>query len=87
MPGHCLVHVRLMHCMRVWLRNGYTQAYVQVMQHTHSHKAVAGRAEAKKLLSRRRQSNYNNIFLWPESEYITKKKVISKISVDPILCL
>ena len=25
-PGHCLVCVRLLHCMRVLLRNGYTQA-------------------------------------------------------------
>ena len=35
--------------MRVQLRNGYTQAYVQIMQHTHTHKAMAGRVEAKKL--------------------------------------
>ena len=28
------------------------------MQHTHTHKAVTGRVEAKRLLSRRRQSNY-----------------------------
>ena len=44
--------------MRVQLRNGYTQAYAQIMQHTHTHTAVTGRIEAKKLLSRRRQSNY-----------------------------
>ena len=56
---HFLVHVRLLHCMRVWLRNGYTWAYVQIMQHTHTHKAVTGRVETKKLLSRRRQSNYS----------------------------
>ena len=47
------------YCMRVRLRNGYTRAYVQIMQHTHTHKAVTGRVEAKKLLSRRRQSNYS----------------------------
>ena len=35
-PGHCLVHVCLLHCMRVRLRNGYTQAYVQIMQHMHT---------------------------------------------------
>ena len=46
-------------CVR--LHNGYTQAYTQVMQHTHTHKAVAGRVEAKKLLSRRRQSNYRKV--------------------------
>ena len=45
--------------MRVWLRNGYTQAYTQIMQHTHMHKAVTRRVEAKKLLSRQRQSNYS----------------------------
>ena len=58
-PGHCLVRACLLHCMRVRLRNGYTQAYAQIMQHTHTHKAVSGRVEAKKLLSRRRQSNYS----------------------------
>ena len=46
--------------MRVPLRNGYTRAYVQIMQHAHTHKAVTGRVEAKKLLSRRRQSNYSH---------------------------
>ena len=49
--------------MRVRLRNGYTRAYAQIMQHTHTHKAVSGRVEVKKLLSRRRQSNYSNQFL------------------------
>ena len=46
--------------MRVRLRNGYTQAYAQIIQHMHTHKAVTGRVEAKKLLSRRKQSNYSN---------------------------
>ena len=36
---------------------GYTWAYAQIIQHKHTHKAVTGRVEAKKLLSRRRQSN------------------------------
>ena len=45
-------------CMRVRLCNGYTRAYAQIMQHTHTHKAVTGRVEAKTLLSRRRQSSY-----------------------------
>ena len=31
------------------LRDGYTQAYAQIMQHTHTHKAVTGRVEAKKV--------------------------------------
>ena len=30
------------------------------MQHTHTHKAVTGRVEAKKLLSRQRKSNYSS---------------------------
>ena len=58
----------LLHCMRVRLCNGYTRAYAQIMQHTHTHKAVTGRAEAKKLFSRRRQSNYGEYFLM-SSEY------------------
>ena len=38
---------------------GYTQAYVQIMQHKLMYKAVTGYVEAKKLLSCQRQSNYN----------------------------
>ena len=53
------MRARLLHCMRVRLRNGYTRAYAQIMQHTHTHKAVTERVEGKKLLSRRRQSNYS----------------------------
>ena len=51
LSGQCLVRVRLL--------DGYTQAYAQIMQHTHTHKAETRRVEAKKLLSRRRQSKYN----------------------------
>ena len=54
----CFESSKSLHCMRVRLRNGYTQAYAQIMQHTHTHKAVTRCVEAKKLLSRRRQSNY-----------------------------
>ena len=61
-PGHCLVRACLLYCMRVQLCNGYTQAYAQIMQHTHTHKAVTRRVEAKKLLSCRRQSNYRVIY-------------------------
>ena len=53
------VRACLLHCMRVRLHNGYTQAYAQIIQHTHMHKAVTGRVEAKKLFSRRKQSNYS----------------------------
>ena len=48
----------LLHCMRVRLRNGYTEAYAQIIQHTHTHKVVTRHVEARKLLSRRRYSNY-----------------------------
>ena len=41
------MHACLLHCMRVRLRNGYMQAYTQIMQHTHMHKAVTGRVEAR----------------------------------------
>ena len=36
-PGHCHVRACLQHFMHVRLRNGYTQAYVEIMQHTHTH--------------------------------------------------
>ena len=36
--------------------NGYTWAYVQIIQHTNMHKVVTGRIEAKKSLSRQKQS-------------------------------
>ena len=47
------MRVRLLHCVRVRLRNGYTRAYAQIIQHMHMHKEVTGLVEAKKLLSRR----------------------------------
>ena len=65
--------VRLLHCMHVRLRNGYTRAYAQIMQHTHTNKAVTGCVEAKKLLSRRRQSNYrvpDQLPLWLQQSLI-----------------
>ena len=50
---------------------GYTQAYTQIMQHTRTHKAVTGRVEAKKLLSRRRQSNYSwHVFIRKEPRFL-----------------
>ena len=48
-PGHCLVCAYLLHCMHVWLPKAYTPVYAQIMQHTHTHKAVTGCAEAKKV--------------------------------------
>ena len=35
--------------MCVELCNGYTRAFARIMQHTHTHKAVTGRIEAKKV--------------------------------------
>ena len=43
------------------------------MQHTHTHKAVTGGVEAKKLPSRRRQSNYS------KSDFVLTKLCISII--------
>ena len=39
--------------------NHYTQSHTHAMQQRHMHKAVTGRVEAKKLLSRRRQFEYS----------------------------
>ena len=58
--GHCLVRVCLLHCLRVGLRNGYTQAHAQTKQHAHMHKAVDMRVKAKILLSHQRQSDYRH---------------------------
>ena len=44
-PSHSLVCVCLLHCMHEQLCNVYTQAYPQIMQHTHMHKAVTGRVD------------------------------------------
>ena len=46
---HGLVHVRLLHCVHVWLQYGYTLAYAQIRQHAQMHKAVTVLIEAKKL--------------------------------------
>ena len=79
------MRVRLLHCMRVRLRNGYTRAYAQMMQHTHTHKAVTGRVEAKKLLSRRRQSNYSPVIDF--TKFLMHRKTLrsSKLRVEPII--
>ena len=69
LPCACAFAVLYAYCMRVRLHNGYTQAYEQIMQHTDKHKAVTGRVEAKKLLSRRRQSNYSNIHISSKVSY------------------
>ena len=43
------------------------------MQHTHTHKAVTRRVEAKKLLSRRRQSNYSYKWQFQVKNLVTDK--------------
>ena len=58
------MHVCLLGCVHVRVRNGYTQACAQIMQHTRMHKAVTVRVEAKMLLSRRRQSDYSKNILF-----------------------
>ena len=74
----------LLHCMRVRLRNGYAQAYVHIMQHRHMHKAVTGCVEAKKLLSRRKQSNYTIIQTWPTSVISFRQIKIFSPSQKPL---
>ena len=39
------------------------EPHAQIRQHTHMHKAVTGCVEAKKLFSRRRQSDYSYVDL------------------------
>ena len=45
--------VRLLHCVRL------CDSYMQMIQHTYMHKAATRYAEANKLVSHRRQSNYS----------------------------
>ena len=80
-PGHCLVRVRL--------RNRYTRAYAQIMQHTHTHKAVTGRVEAKKLLSRWRQLNIYSDCLRRESNFLASTRPVTALCVCVccILCV
>ena len=52
------MRVRMLHYLRVGLRITITQSHTHTMQQTRMHKAVTLRVEAKKLLSRRRQSEY-----------------------------
>ena len=61
--GHCLVRVRMLHYLHVGLRITITQSHTHSMQQTHTLKVVTQRVEAKKLLSRRRQSNYRCLHL------------------------
>ena len=57
--GHCLVLVRMLHYLRVSLPITIMQSHTHAMQRTHMYKAGTRRIKAKKLLSRRRQSQYN----------------------------
>ena len=50
--------MRMLHYLRVDSRITITQSHTHTMQQTHTQKEVTGRVEAKKLLSRRRQSEY-----------------------------
>ena len=61
--GHCLVRVCILNYLRVGLRITITQSHMHTMQQTYTHKAVTRRDEVKKLLSRRRQSEYSIHFL------------------------
>ena len=48
--GHCLVHVRMMHHLRVGLCITIMQLHTHTMRQTHTHKAVTRCVEAKKFL-------------------------------------
>ena len=51
----------------------------QMMQHTHTHKAMTGRVEAKKLLSCRRQSDYR-LGALNQGQWIIKENKRSDLS-------
>ena len=58
------------------------------MQQTHTHKAVTGRVEAKKLLSHRRQSEYSILIPSPhllKSEYLNEQ--FYTFDLEPIRCI
>ena len=65
-----LQHIRFLPCACTYVAlfarrlayNHYAIAHTHTMQQMHMHKAVTGRIEVKKLLSRRRQSEYS-VFL------------------------
>ena len=79
--GHCLVHVHMLHYLRVGLRITITQSHTHTMQQTRTPKAVTQHVEAKKLLSRRNQSEYSydtlyDEYVWQiEKEFNFKKKI------------
>ena len=62
------------------MRKTIKQSHTHTMQQTHVHKAVTGRIEAKKLLSCRRQSEYNKsyggiklVWIWRISTWLKLK--------------
>ena len=63
----------MLHYLRVGLRITITQSHTHAMQqthtHTHTHKAVTRWVEAKKLLSRWRQSEYSDQDKVPSSSH------------------
>ena len=54
--GHYLVRVRMLHYLHIGI--SITQSHTYTMQQRHTHKAVTGRVEAKKLLACQRHSEY-----------------------------
>ena len=52
------MRVRMLHYLRIGSRITIMQSHTHTKQQTHMHKTVTGRIEAKKLLSRQRQSEY-----------------------------
>ena len=69
----------MLHYLRVGLRITITQSHTHTMQQTHMHKAVTQRVEAKKLLSRRRQSEYSCV-QWSHPLLVNTRKFKGGIS-------
>ena len=75
----------MLHYLRVRLRLTITQSHTHTMQQTRTHKAVTRRVEAKKLLSRPRQSEYSTCekFDWGQHKTLNTS-IWDSFSVPPL---
>ena len=62
----------MLHYLHIGLRITITQSHTHTMQQTHTHKAVTRRVEAKKLLSRQRQSEYSATIVFSNKQYLKR---------------
>ena len=85
-PGHCLVRVCLLHCMRMQSRNGYARGYSQIMQHTHTHKAVI--VEDNRTIIHTPQHNFlfSGWLLIEYAEYIEMSTALRVLRPDCARC-